>query len=289
MSRDAMAGGDAGGAGPMRAINTFAILTILAATIGACAHADSGEDVGDPESIDTEQQAATEVVKWKSNWKGASANAWISSETGGGSVDAWEGRDGSTKTANLSYHFWSHDPTSWKCRLQEVCMPPFPPGPPPGSGDAGPPGEPGEPVCYQVEYCDYTRSTWSSGWGQIHPKDFKANGTSAGLSVDVSKYPGFYADTCTMDWETWAISCAPSAPSGTIQLAWRKDGRYSYSQSGVSRQEWGPYSVRTTGSSRSFSAAVTGTLLGVEFTGGGYVSTNNGASMSRDIVVTPKP
>ncbi len=242
---------------------SLSVLSVAFVSLAACGNADLKPSSDGPTV--TASQALTSHAKWS----GGAASASYGTEFGGTYVDVSENASGGTRTAWLSYNRWSVDPTSKTCWTETY--------PPKGGGD---------PIT--VEICDYTRRSWEYGYGQIAAADFSMKAGSAQLATSVANGANFYIETCTFDASTQIYACTNSG-GGAIALTWHKNGESSQFQNGVSENTYGKYMWRTTGQYRGLSADASGTAFGSAMTATGWLSSSRGGTVSKDIVLAPKP
>ena len=100
--------------------------------------------------------------------------------------------------------------------------------------------------------------------------------------MDLASVPGFYADTCSWDWNdpNWAV-CNSGQASGEIDLTWKNNHEYSGSSNGTSSQNYGEYSYRTVGASSWSSASLTGTAFGAVANGSGGLGNGKNVTVER--------
>lgn len=246
---------------------------LLVLCVAACSGQGEQGNVDEPQ-LGVKTDALTSVSVWKSNWSGASATAYASTETSYLSLGAWEDKSKGTRHAYLQYSGYRYDPNSYICQTEEYCK-----GDPGGIGAGGAGGE----DCQEYTWCGYTSYSYVYGWGEIPESafDVKANAKGARLKLDLAQAPGFFQTTCSYDTVSYQYTCNNSA-GGTLDLAWKDDGIYASSSSGVSSQNYGAYSTRSTGQSDQRSATVVGSALDMPVQASGSLATSRGNSVSKE-------
>jgi hypothetical protein len=187
-------------------------------------------------------------------------------------LNVWEDKSKATRHAYLQYQGYQYDPSSYACQTEEYCKGE------PGAGGAG-----GDDTCQEYTWCGYTRFSYLYGWGEIPASafDVKGNAKGARLQLDLAQAPGFYQTTCSYDYVTSQYTCSNSA-GGTLDVAWKDDGMFSSSYNGVSSQNWGVYSTRSTGQSDQRSATVVGTALGMPVQASGNLAVSRTNTVSKE-------
>lgn len=201
------------------------------------------------------QPSATRFV-----WNGSGVAAGWQDQYGTHEVGVAEGSNKNTRTAYLTLFESVADPAS------EVCVT--------------------ETVPFPHTRCDFTRYTWTYGWGNIPPEHVQIAVSAARLNTDISKIPDFYFSRCTVDTSTGVADCIDLPPVGTFALEWKRTGDGSDFFSGVSEYRRGKYVFRSSGTSRTFSGTATGSFLGTpvsDIPGG----TGSGVNVTMEIFPAP--
>lgn len=233
------------------------------AVLGACA-VDGNVDVSEDVTTSEAEQAATQTDVWRQTWNGGSANAQFWSPTGGGYIDLFENKSNMGQFAYLTVSAWGVDPTSQRCETWEPW-----------------PGE-------VWQWCFYSRSTYTYVWGQIPTGD--AAITPGLARVKTTLGAGVAGYQCTYDYDNWANSGCVAPTGGVVDVRWNKNGFTSSFHSGTDQQTFGPYTYKSQGTWRSASADATGTVLGIDFSGGyGYFGDTRGSNVTKSVIQTPKP
>ena len=251
-------------------MTTMMKLVVVVAMIGGCT-VDNGSAIpaGETAQATTVADAGTGGGNpgpnvWHSVWNGGSAYANSWGPTSSGYIDAYENKSGQSRYAYLNYYENAVDPTSQTCYSYTDWW-----------GDT-------------YSYCYYTRFSWDYGWGQIPTHDFQVTPSGARVKTTVAAGGTFYAYHCDVDYGSWLWNCyVPTG--GTIDVKWGKSGGYSQSQSGTSEHAYGPYTYRTSGTFTSSSAHAQGSILGVSFDAFGSFGDTHQASVTKEIVNTPRP
>lgn len=240
----------------MKAIKLACLVVAMA---GGCA-------VDETESYDVEttEQAATQADVWHGTWNGGSANAQFWSGYGGGYVDVFENGTGSSRSAWVNLATWSIDPSSQVCWSWTDWW------------------------GYTYNWCWYTRSTYTYGWGQVPAGDAQLTPGNARLKTTFGA--GFSGYQCVYDWSNWTSEPCTSLAGGSVDATWRKDGSYSVFSSGTHQTSYGTYSFKTQGTYRHSSARASGSILGIDFSDAyGYFGDTRQTNVSKSIFRTPKP
>lgn len=237
----------------MKTINLACVLAVL----GACAV----DEASDALVLADDAQAATQADVWNSTWNGGSASAQFSSATGGGYLDVYEHKTKDFRYAYVNLSAWSFDPTSLQCFTYD------------------------DPWYGTWEYCYFTRSTYTYGWGQIPESDARMNGNAAHVKTTFG--PSFYGYQCTWDSNNWMSSGCLPLTGASIDVRWHKDGVFSTFQSGTNQQQYGGYTYKSQGTYRSASARASGTIVGQSYEGAwGSFGDTRGVNVSKSITRT---
>ena len=241
----------------MKAIKLACVVALLGA---GCAV----DEATDEAATDTTEQAATQSDVWHATWNGGSASAQFSSATGGGYIDAFEYKTSTFRSAYLTLSSWSYDPNSLQCSSYTDWW-----------GNTW-------------NWCFYTRSTYTYGWGSIPEGDAQFTPAAARLKTTLGS--GFYGYQCTWDYNDWLSSGCSALTGGSLDLRWAKNGYYSSFSSGTNQQTYGAYTYKSQGTYRSASAQASGTVLGntVESSWGSFGDTR-GVSINKSVMKTPNP
>jgi len=221
--------------------------------------------------VESSRQALASKSVFKSSMNGGGAYLSSGDMYGGISVDVWESGTGKTATAGLSYSIMQIDPTSEVCLTES-----FP--------DKDDPALP--PIDYT--YCQYTRFVYESGSGEIPAKDLQVRPGAVRLETTVGASPTFFSTRCTQDAMSMDPPVCTDGSTGTISVTWHKDGVSWTQMSGSQQQQWGPFSMKTSGIYKTASALADGTVLGQSVSSAsGDIRSSGGASVTKDLTMVP--
>jgi hypothetical protein len=198
---------------------------------------------------------AAPVTGYSGTWKGQSAEAQFSDESGGGSVTVFQNVNGPV----LHYAIWGNDPTSEVCTFVVD-----------GFGNT-------------IEICRFTRSIYEYGWGKIPAADIQFTPQFAHLATTTDST--FTSTRCTTDKSTATpvTTCAPST-GGTFDLTWTVNGNYTSNGNGVDQKTYGSFIFKTNGGYKGSSAYANGTALGSLLTDApGELRDTNGKNVTKTI------
>ena len=249
-------------------MRTSRSITVLAVGALVACNADTR-----PEVVSLEQSAQQNV--YHSTQKGGGANVSFGDNLSWFYLDAWQSGTGKSISGYVNFQISENDPTSEVCNTESYCVE----------------WQNEEPFdCLNWEdytWCYYTRGSTTYGWGALPKGAFDTKGSTARL--DATLGPDCYVEKCTFDElaaEPWTCS---QISGGVIKVSWLKDGNFSSLQAGTSQYKYGAYSYRTSGTYSSFSAEVSGELLGKTFANAyGSITSSNGAVVGKDVYYTPK-
>lgn len=112
-------------------------------------------------------------------------------------------------------------------------------------------------------FCRYTRSTSEILDAFISPDDFTITANTARLGTDVMLASFLFFNHCVGDDITGTADCTDVLPTGLINLEWRRTGASSERAFGITESKWGQEIFRVSGARDSFSAYMTGSVLGI--------------------------
>jgi len=131
---------------------------------------------------------------------------------------------------------------------------------------------------------DFSTLTLVQVFGPIPDSAFSGDNTqNLNLNLDLSTLDPTvtFIQTCTIDLNTFNTVCSSTPPTGVIQLSFQGNG---FQRTQVITSEtvntFGPTTVRTHSRSDTTSAKVSGSVLGVSFTGGsGTIGVNHNSTL----------
>jgi len=135
-------------------------------------------------------------------------------------------------------------------------------------------------------YCHYARVWYDAIYANFNPSDLKIGANTASLKVDLATATNLTFTRCLYDEAAATTTCGDLANPGSINLTWRKTTTDYTKYKGTTETKTGPHTVRVSGSRNSFSADVSGTVVGTALAHkGGQIGTSN--TITIDIMRTP--
>ena len=137
---------------------------------------------------------------------------------------------------------------------------------------------------YGVTSQDFQTLTFTQIFGVIPDGSFtgdNVNGLHLNLDTSTLDPSVSFSETCTLDLNTFILTCAPNVTTGLIQIDFTGNG-FQVTQliTSESVQTFGPDTIRTHRSSTDASANASGSIFGTPFsTSGGTISLNKNSTI----------